>query len=465
MISSTPVGNIQTPTSGLTVQRGGETIILEQGDSLQWKDVITNEGATPVDILMPARYAGQGDTLLTLQPGASAELAEITAPGAGNASRTEVIALSEGVELYDIDNEISSSILTPYEGELSGLVGAGLLAGGAGAGAAAGVGAVGLAALAAGGGGGDGGGGDDGSGPPPASPPPVMPPPVMPPPPVTAPPPPAPPPPAPAPSPDTAGLAGALLSAGEGTDSGLAASGQVPAPDGAPSPSDGTEALAAPLGMVAPMLASDQDPTGLSTLVSSTVFSEPEGYTNDSEGVAGALSATSAGLDDGAGEDFALAMVTDPLIEVVGGGSDEAAGLSSGVADVGNALAGDSSELAPLTNSLAPVVGTDSAEGANGLTGTLTEVGDATGLTDVTDPVSMVTDTLGDALIDNSGDQALVETLGTVVGGDGSAPADGDDGGGDTGPLPDPTTLTDMVPIGSVPSTDTDPLSLIGSSI
>lgn len=142
------VGIIKSP-AGLQVERGGKIVELSQGDALKWNDVVTNTGTQTVEVLMPAVSAGHGDTLLQLAPNASAKLEQITSTVADGATRTEVVALSEGVELYDIDNDVSSAILTPYEGTMSGLVGAGLLAGGsAGAGVGAAIGGAALGAIA-----------------------------------------------------------------------------------------------------------------------------------------------------------------------------------------------------------------------------------------------------------------------------------------------------------------------------
>lgn len=144
-----PVATIKTPTTGLDITRDGKSVVAMQQDNLAWGDVVTNKTPTDIEVLIPAQYEGQGDTLMTLAPGASAELRQIPPGTADGFARTEVVALSEGVELYDIDNDVSSAIITPFEGTMSGLVGAGLLAGAAGgAGAAAAAGGLGLLGLA-----------------------------------------------------------------------------------------------------------------------------------------------------------------------------------------------------------------------------------------------------------------------------------------------------------------------------
>jgi hypothetical protein len=133
------VGKLESSTAGITVERLGNTVSLQRGDPVFWNDVIINSSSQAVEIAMPALSAGHGATLLLLSPNASAKLESVTSIVADGAERTEVVALSEGVELYDVDDDVSSAYLTPFEGEMSGLVGAGLLAAGSGAGAGVGV--------------------------------------------------------------------------------------------------------------------------------------------------------------------------------------------------------------------------------------------------------------------------------------------------------------------------------------
>ena len=131
------VGIIQTPNAAVQVNRAGQTLGLDQITDLQWGDVVTNTSATPMEIKIPGRGPGQGETLLVMQPQATARLQESPSNQAGTASRTEVVAMTDGVELYDLDNDISSAFMTTEDGAAAGLVGAGLLAGGSAAGAAA----------------------------------------------------------------------------------------------------------------------------------------------------------------------------------------------------------------------------------------------------------------------------------------------------------------------------------------
>ena len=162
MIDQVPVAKIQTPNATPTITRNGQ--VVADAELFQWGDEISNTSATPMEIRIPARGPGQGDTLLVLQPGAAARLEEIGSDVAGAASRTKVVALTEGVELYDIDDDVSSAILEQGTGEMSGLVGAGLLAGGLGGGAAAGLGAVAAGAFLLGNDDDNGGAGQSGSG-------------------------------------------------------------------------------------------------------------------------------------------------------------------------------------------------------------------------------------------------------------------------------------------------------------
>ena len=162
MINNAPIAKVQTPNATPTVTRNGQAVA--DAELFEWGDEISNTSATPMEIRIPARGPGQGDTLLVLQPGAAARLEEIGSDVAGAASRTKVVALTEGVELYDIDDDVSSAILEQGTGEMSGLVGAGLLAGGLGGGAAAGLGAVAAGAFILGNDDDSGGAGNSGDG-------------------------------------------------------------------------------------------------------------------------------------------------------------------------------------------------------------------------------------------------------------------------------------------------------------
>ena len=70
MINNAPIAKIQTPNATPTVTRNGQAVA--DAELFQWGDEISNTSATPMEIRIPARGAGQGDTLLVLQPGAAA---------------------------------------------------------------------------------------------------------------------------------------------------------------------------------------------------------------------------------------------------------------------------------------------------------------------------------------------------------------------------------------------------------
>lgn len=415
MIDNTPVAKIQTPNATPTVTRNGQ--LVSDANLFQWGDEISNTSATPMEIRIPARGVGQGDTLLVLQPGAAARLEEIGTDVVGAASRTKVVALTEGVELYDIDDDISSAILEQGTGEMSGLVGAGLLAGGLGGGAAAGLGAVAVGAFILSDDDDNGGGAGDTGG--------------------------------------AGGLAGGLESIGDGVE-------ETPLAPVA----GATDAISDGLGMVGGAIGgiSDQDPTGLTDVLAGLVGDPASGDGSDAGGLVGGVNAISTGLDSGT-ENTPLAPLVDPLTETLGSDSGAVDGVAEGLADVGNTLAGDDSPLAPLTSDiLAPIVGTSGdTSDSNGVPGTLNEVSE--GLTDLTaedsalaplDPVTGAlgdgvntladgVDTLGDAVADASAQDptGLIGTVGELLGGDTSAPG-GSGAGGDALPL---DMLTGALPI------------------
>lgn len=416
MIDQTPVAKIQTPNATPTVTRNGQAVT--DVELFQWGDEISNTSATPMEIRIPARGAGQGDTLLVLQPGAAARLEEIGSDVAGAASRTKVVALTEGVELYDIDDDISSAILEQGTGEMSGLVGAGLLAGGLGGGAAAaGLGAVAAGAFILGNDDDDGAAGDGGSG--------------------------------------AGGLAGGVEAVGDG----LEETPLAPVAGATDAVSDGLGTVGGAIGGI-----SDQDPTGLTDVLAGVVGDPGSGDGSDAGGVVGAVNAISTGLDSGT-ENTPLAPVVDPLTETLGSDSGAVDGVAEGLADVGNTLAGDDSPLAPITSDiLAPIVGTsDDTSDSNGLPGTLNEVSE--GLTDLTaedaalaplDPVTSAVgdgvdtlaggvETLGDGVTDASAQDptGLIGTVGEVLGGDTASSSDSS-AGTDALPL---DMLTGALPI------------------
>jgi len=192
---------------------------------------------------------------------------------------------------------------------------------------------------------------------------------------------------------------------------------------------------------------SEQDPTGVSTVLAETIGQPQEGYTNDQEGLVGVVSNLSQGLAEGA-EETPLDPLVDPLAQTLGySEADGTDGVASGLSSVGDTLAADESQLSPLTSDiLSPIVGTDEGSGgATGLSGTLNEIGE--GLTDLTnedsalaplDPATtavsdMVVSALssgisdgGDAIVENAemaGPGAeLITTVGTLLGGESTPP-------------------------------------------
>lgn len=375
------VGIIKSGSGFVEVERGGQSMQLAQGDALKWGDVVKNPSNQAVEIVMPATSAGHGDTLLRLEPNSAARIQEIMSPVADGATRTEVIALTEGVELYDISNEVSSAVLVPYEGAMAGLVGAGLLAGGSGAGAAlAGlVGVGGIVALASN----DNDSNDDTT--PTAAP--TMPPTGNPTEGGTD---------APTDNPtdnptDAPTDAPTDNPTGEPTDNPTDAPTDNPtdAPTDTPADFAGvvgglesvnqtldasplapltavTGALAGGLGTVGEAVAGfgDQDPTGLANLLGNVVGAPVEGFENNITGVGGLLNSVGTGLDAGA-EGSPLDVLLDPVA------NDVVGTLSGGFVSGGEALAGfadqdPSGVLLPLVSDLLGVERTADSGGDTG---------------------------------------------------------------------------------------------------
>ena len=421
------VATIKNAPEGLTVIRDGSETVLQNGDALRWGDELVNNGDSLVTVSLPAQSDQQTATELTMEPGSKSKLVEKDTPLDDGSSRTEVVAMTDGVELYDVDQEVTT---------VSGLVGAGLLAAGSGLGAGAvaagaGAGALGAAFLL------DDDDDDDDDGDNPDDP---------------------------DGSGDAAGAAGGVDSLNESLD-------QTPLEPVTMLTDPVADGLAGAGTGASDM--SEDDPSGLSSIVGGVVGTPEEDYVNDQEGAAGLVGSVSDGIEQGS-EGTAL----DPLLDPVSQTTNE---LADGVADVGNTLEGDTSPLAPVTSDiLAPVVGTDDQGGATGVEGTLSEVGD--GLTDLTnpdsplEPVSALTDPVesevlggveggvsmvGDAIVDGSADEpsGLGETAGTLLGGESTGGSSGGDtGGSPTDAITDgasglPTDmLTDAVPTSSITS-------------
>lgn len=423
-MSNAPVAIVKTPNATVNVQRAGQVLDANPQDQLKWGDVLTNNSRAPLEIRIPARGAGQGETLLVLQPGASARLEESGSDVQGAESRTKVVALSDGVQLFDVDDDVSSAYLEQGNGAMAGLVGAGLLAGGSGGGLLlGGLAALGLAAS---------GGGDSGN------------------------------------NTDTtntgsngSGLLGGLTGGGTagGTNGGTSGgtgstttSGGLAGGVGALSDSvnqtplapvsAATDGVSSGLTTVGDGLAgvSAQDPTGTANLLATVIGTSTGGTPVTNDGLVGVVNAVSSGLADGAAG-TPLAPVIDPLTQTLGSTDGMVSGVAAALGEIGNVLAGDQSALAPITaDLLAPIVGTMADSGTNnGIPGAVLDVGQ--GLTDLTKPTSAlaslspVTDavsnsllspvasgveTIGQTLVDNSASDpsGLLNTVGTLLGGD-----------------------------------------------
>ena len=189
-----------------------------------------------------------------------------------------------------------------------------------------------------------------------------------------------------------------------------------------------TGALAGGLTTLADGLAgvSEQDPSGIASLLAQTVGQPQEGFSNDQEGLAGVVSNLSQGLAAGSA-DGPLDAVVNPLAQTLGFSEEsEVDGVAQGLTAAGNVLASDESPLSALTEEvLAPVVGTsDMNAGSPGLSGTLQEVGE--GLTDLTNedsalaPLSPLTEGLAFVVAggeDPTGGQLPEELAGGLAGG------------------------------------------------
>lgn len=358
------IGKLSTPNAGVQVIRNEQLITVEQGDKFAWGDIIKNNSATPMEVALPPLAAGQGSGLLVIQPGASARLEALKSDIADGAIRTKVVALGEGVELFEVANDISPAVLEKQDGEndaVAGLFGAGLLAGGSGALAALG-GAVGIGLLLD-----DDDDQNDNSG-------------------------------APENGAGAAnGLAGGVENLGDGVN------------DTPLAPLTGaTDPVADVLAMVGGALTGADEPTGLGDVLGA-VIGDPNSVAGGSAdgGLVGLVNAVSTGLDEAFATPplDALSPLIDPLSQTLGSDGGLTDGVAQGLANVGSTLTNDSSLLEPLTSGLlGPVVG--NAGGQNGgLPQTLDQVSE--GLTDLTNPNSALAPL--DAVTQPVGD--VVETL------------------------------------------------------
>lgn len=125
MSTTEPIGTVATSTEKVIVQRQGEQLTLAQGDAILAGDVIKNTDASPVDISLKAMSPEQADSLVTMAPGAAAQVT--IASGAEGAPIFEVTALSEGVELFAVGDGGNGAVMMTDSGGFTGLFGAGLL--------------------------------------------------------------------------------------------------------------------------------------------------------------------------------------------------------------------------------------------------------------------------------------------------------------------------------------------------
>ncbi|MDX1668614.1 MAG: hypothetical protein R3194_04300, partial [Limnobacter sp.] len=102
------VATIKNAPEGLTVIRDGSETVLQNGDALRWGDELVNNGDSLVTVSLPAQSDQQTATELTMEPGSKSKLVEKDTPLDDGSSRTEVVAMTDGVELYDVDQEVTT---------------------------------------------------------------------------------------------------------------------------------------------------------------------------------------------------------------------------------------------------------------------------------------------------------------------------------------------------------------------
>lgn len=389
------VGTVTTPNAGaVALSSDGIEREITFESQVAWGDVIENRSATPLEIKLPALEAGQGANLLVIQPGASARLERLGDDAVGTPNRTNVVAQTEGVELFDISDDINTAVLEQEDDGAAamGLVGAGVL-GGSGLAAAA-LGAAGVGALAL-------SDGDD----------------------------------------DSQGSDGSIQTASDrsggvaGGVQGVAASIEETPLEPAASP---VREIAAAVVTVGDALsdASEQDPTGVANLLAETVGNSDSPSSQDN-GVVGVVSSAASGLEQGS-EGSPLEGLVAPLATTLGSDDGQTTGVAQGLGAVGTTLAKDDSALAPLTSEiLAPIVG-DAGGGESGLSNTVFDVGDGIealtaedsavaplapvtgGLVTGTDTLAAGLDEAGDAIYE-AGEQdpsGVAKLVGDLLGGD-----------------------------------------------
>ena len=363
------VGTVTTPNAGaLAVSADGVEREITFESQVAWGDVIENRSATPLEIKLPALEAGQGANLLVIQPGASARLERLGDDAVGTPNRTNVVAQTEGVELFDISDDINTAVLEQEDDGAAamGLVGAGVLGGSGLAAAALGAAGVGLLALSDSDNDGE---GSDGS--------------LQ-----TA-------------SDRSGGVAGGV----QGVANSLEETPLEPVASPVREISAGVVAIGDALDD-----ASAQDPTGVANLLSETVGNSDSPSSQDN-GVVGVVNSLASGLEQGS-EGSPLEELVAPLTTTLGSDDGQTSGVAQGLGAVGTTLANDDSALAPLTSEiLAPIVG-DAGGEDSGLSNTVFDAGDGIEALTAEDSALAPLATLTDALV--TGTDALASGLDEV---------------------------------------------------
>ena len=401
------VGYLRTSNAGVVASIAGDSHELSQGSSVAWGEVIHNNSPTVLEIQLPALEPNQAANLLVLQPGAMVRLEQLGQGSNDAVNRTRVVALSDGVELFEISDEINTAVLVQEDDAAAlGLVGTGLLAG---SGAVASLfGAV---------------------------------------------------------------AAGALLLTSDSDANAQTSSGVDPTENGGLAggvqgvSSSVEQTPVAPVAPVADALASglvslgdafndnaSQDPTGAAKIVAAVVGSSDSVGSAD-DGVVGLVASTSMGLTEGA-QDSPLESLAQHVSATLGSDNQQTSGIAQAIGTAGTTLANDESVLSPITSDLiAPLVG-DAGGQESGAASALLDTGDAVQvltedespfapLAPVTDGVATATVALadvsnevGDTLYAN-GEQdpsGLVFLAGDLLGGDATSTQSStpDEGGGQT---------------------------------
>lgn len=108
------IAKIQEAPEGVTVIRNDKQLTLQENEGLQWGDKVINSGSKQITFFVPNDGIKQASSIITMDPGAESVLVREAAPLTDGSSRTKVVALTDGVELFVVDSET----------EVMGLVGA-----------------------------------------------------------------------------------------------------------------------------------------------------------------------------------------------------------------------------------------------------------------------------------------------------------------------------------------------------